>query len=128
LGTVNATGEGKTTRISRIQARRFQPGGSGGSRNGARDLRQIRAPPPAALVLLLTMVICSKARVHFIFTRVDLHLAAAGRVASYHFIEKVCYMTKDVAPATSINIADMVTYGIVGCIALSFLVAFILWP
>lgn len=82
------------------------------------------------LVLLLTMIIwsgCSKARVHFIFTRVDLHLAAAGRVASHHFIEKVYYMTKNVAPATSINIADMVTYGIVGCIALSFLVAFILW-
>ena len=36
-------------------------------------------------------------------------------------------MIKNVAPATSINIADMVTYGIVGCIALSFLVAFILW-
>ena len=95
-----------------------------------RDMRQFYARPPVVLVLLLTMIIwsgCLKARVHFIFTRVDLHLAAAGRVASHHFIEKVCYMTKNVAPATSMNIADMVTYGIVGCIAVSFLVAFILW-
>ena len=93
-------------------------------------MRQFCARPPAALVLLLAMIIwskCSKARVHFIFARVDLHLAAAGRVASHHFIEKVCYMTKNVAPATSMNIADMVTYGIVGCIVISFLVAFIMW-
>jgi hypothetical protein len=93
-------------------------------------MRQFCVRPPIALVLLLTMIIrsgCSKARVHFIFTCVDLHLAAAGRMASHHFIEKVCYMTKNVAPATSMNIADMVTYGIVGCIAVSFLVAFILW-
>jgi hypothetical protein len=48
-------------------------------------------------------------------------------VASHRFIEKVCSMTKNVAPAASMNIADMVTYGIVGCIVLSFLVAFIMW-
>ena len=93
-------------------------------------MRKFCARPPAALVLLLAMVIWSGARKRvFIsfFARVDLHLAAAGRVASHHFIEKVCYMTKNVAPATSMNIADMVTYGIVGCIVVSFLVAFIMW-
>ena len=59
------------------------------------------------------------------FARDDLHSAAAGRVASHHFIEKVWDMTKNVAPSTAMSIADIVTYAIVGCLGLALVVAFI---
>jgi hypothetical protein len=48
-----------------------------------------------------------------------------GRVTPHRFIEKVMDMTKIIAPPQSRNIADIVTYGIVGCIFVAFVIAYI---
>jgi hypothetical protein len=68
-----------------------------------------------------------KKALSFYFARDHLHGAAMGRVTPHHFIEKVLDMTKIIAPPHPMNMADRVTYGMVACVFVLAVIAFVYW-